>query len=149
MNVEKKYIPKKGDIVWIDFDPAAGKEIQKRRPGLVVSRYEFNRKTMFAAICPITSTIKNIPTRYTLPDDIETQGQVVISQLKSLDFTERKLSQIEHLPLKDMAKIDQIIEYIFSLKPFTKKLLFMKKKTLKKPLTFLDKGSRIYRAKTI
>ncbi|MDG4633902.1 type II toxin-antitoxin system PemK/MazF family toxin, partial [Enterococcus faecalis] len=26
---------------------------------------------------------------------------------------ERKLSQIEHLPLKDMAKIDQIIEYIF------------------------------------
>lgn len=113
MNVEKKYIPKKGDIVWIDFDPAAGKEIQKRRPGLVVSRYEFNRKTMFAVICPITSTIKNIPTRYTLPDDIETQGQVVISQLKSLDFTERKLSQIEHLPLKDMAKIDQIIEYIF------------------------------------
>ena len=68
---------------------------------------------MFVAICPITSTIKNIPTRYTLPDDIETQGQVVISQLKSLDFTERKLSQIEHLPLKDMAKIDQIIEYIF------------------------------------
>lgn len=113
MNVEKKYIPKKGDIVWIDFDPAAGKEIQKRRPGLVVSRYEFNRKIMFAVICPITSTIKNIPTRYTLPDDIETQGQVVISQLKSLDFTERKLSQIEHLPLKDMAKIDQIIEYIF------------------------------------
>ncbi|EJR9794838.1 type II toxin-antitoxin system PemK/MazF family toxin [Enterococcus faecalis] len=113
MNVEKKYIPKKGDIVWIDFDPAAGKEIQKRRPGLVVSRYEFNWKTMFAVICPITSTIKNIPTRYTLPDDIETQGQVVISQLKSLDFTERKLSQIEHLPLKDMAKIDQIIEYIF------------------------------------
>ena len=113
MNVEKKYIPKKGDIVWIDFDPAAGKEIQKRRPGLVVSRYEFNRKTMFAVSCPITSTIKNIPTRYTLPDDIETQGQVVISQLKSLDFTERKLSQIEHLPLKDMVKIDQIIEYIF------------------------------------
>ena len=68
---------------------------------------------MFAVICPITSTIKNIPTRYTLPDDIETQGQVVISQLKSLDFTERKLSQIEHLPLKEMAKIDQIIEYIF------------------------------------
>ncbi len=68
---------------------------------------------MFAVICPITSTIKNIPTRYTLPDDIETQGQVVNSQLKSLDFTERKLSQIEHLPLKDMAKIDQIIEYIF------------------------------------
>ncbi|EQB4806945.1 type II toxin-antitoxin system PemK/MazF family toxin, partial [Enterococcus faecalis] len=40
MSDEKKYIPKKGDIVWIDFDPSAEKEIQKRRPGLVVSRYE-------------------------------------------------------------------------------------------------------------
>ncbi|MGK0552851.1 type II toxin-antitoxin system PemK/MazF family toxin [Enterococcus faecalis] len=113
MSDKQKYIPKKGVIVWIDFDPSAGKEIQKRRPDLVVSRYEFNRKTMFAVICPITSTIKNIPTRYALPDKMETHGQVVISKLKTLDFTERRLSQIEHLPLKDIAKIDQIIEYIF------------------------------------
>jgi mRNA interferase MazF len=113
MTDEKNYIPKNGDIVWIDFDPSASKEIQKRRPGLVVSRYEFNRKTLFAVVCPITSTVRNIPTRYTLPEDLDTQGQVVISQLKSLDFRIRNLSQIEHLPLQDMAKIDQIIEYIF------------------------------------
>ncbi|MBM7710621.1 mRNA interferase MazF [Enterococcus xiangfangensis] len=93
MTEERNYIPKKGDIVWINFDPSAGKEIQKRRPGLVVSRYEFNRKTMFAVICPITSTIKQLPTRYTLPDEAETTGQVLISQLKSLDFKERKLKK--------------------------------------------------------
>ncbi|EMF0060861.1 type II toxin-antitoxin system PemK/MazF family toxin [Enterococcus hirae] len=110
---ERKYIPKKGDIVWIDFDPSAGKEIQKRRLGLIISRYEFNRKTMFAVICPITSTIKKLPTRYSLPEDLDTNGQVLISQLKSLDFKERKLKKIEILPLQDMAKIDQIIEYIF------------------------------------
>lgn len=110
---ERSYIPKKGDIVWIDFDLSAGKEIQKRRLGLVVSRYEFNRKTMFAVICPITSTIKNLPTRYSLPEDLDINGQVIISQLKSLDFKERKLKKIENLPLKDTAKIDQIIEYIF------------------------------------
>lgn len=113
MAKETPYIPKKGDIVWIDFDPSAGKEIQKRRPGLVVSRYEFNRKTMFAVICPITSTIKNFPTRYTLSERMETKGQVIISQLKSLDYNVRKLKLIEHLPLQDMAKIDQVLEYIF------------------------------------
>lgn len=113
MTEEKIYVPKKGDIVWIDFDPFAGKEIQKRRPGLVVSRYEFNRKTLFAVICPITSTIRNLPTRYSLPNDLDTTGQILISQLKSLDFKERKLKKIESLPLQDMAKIDQIIEYIF------------------------------------
>ena len=113
MTEEKIYVPKKGDIVWIDFDPSAGKEIQKRRPGLVVSRYEFNRKTLFAVICPITSTIRNLPTRYSLPNDLDTTGQILISQLKSLDFKERKLKKIESLPLQDMAKIDQFIEYIF------------------------------------
>lgn len=113
MTEEKIHIPKKGDIVWINFDPSAGKEIQKRRLGLIVSKYEFNRKTLFAIICPITSTIRNIPTRYTLPEELETTGQVLISQLKSLDFRVRNLKQIEHLPLQDMAKIDQIIEYIF------------------------------------
>ena len=46
------------DIVWVNFDPSSGNEIKKRRPGLVVSRYEFNRSTLFAVICPITSTIK-------------------------------------------------------------------------------------------
>lgn len=113
MSEDKNYIPKKGDIVWIDFDPLIGNEIQKRRPGLVVSRYEFNRKTMFAVICPITSTIKNLPTRYSLPEDLDTNGQVLISQLKSLDFKKRKLKKVENLPLQDMAKIDQIIQYIF------------------------------------
>ena len=95
MSENKIYVPKKGDIVWIDFDPSVGKEIQKRRPGLVVSRYDFNRKTMFAVICPITSTMKSLPTRYTLPNELDTKGQILISQLQ------------------DMAKIDQIIEYIF------------------------------------
>ncbi|MGL9750087.1 type II toxin-antitoxin system PemK/MazF family toxin [Enterococcus sp. DIV0170] len=113
MTEKINYIPKKGDIVWIDFDPSAGKEIQKRRPGLVVSRYDFNRRTLFAVICPITSTVKNIPTRYSLLEELDTKGQVIISQLKSLDFKVRKLKKIENLPIQDMAKIDQIIEYIF------------------------------------
>ena len=31
-----EYIPEAGDIVWIDFDPQKGNEIQKRRPALVI-----------------------------------------------------------------------------------------------------------------
>ncbi|MGG5308321.1 MazF family toxin-antitoxin system, toxin component [Enterococcus pernyi] len=113
MSEDKNYIPKKGDIVWIDFDTSKGNETENKRTGLVVSRYEFNRKTMFVVICPITSTVKNLPTRYSLPDDLDTNGQVLISQLKSFDFKERKLKKIETLPLQDMAKINQIIQYIF------------------------------------
>lgn len=111
--IESPYIPQKGDIVWINFDPSAGKEIQKRHPGLVVSRYDFNRRTQFAVICPITSTFKNMPTRYTLPSENKINGQVIISQLKSFDFVTRRIVYADHISREHMAKIDQIIEYIF------------------------------------
>ncbi|WP_317912690.1 type II toxin-antitoxin system PemK/MazF family toxin [Carnobacterium maltaromaticum] len=113
MSENEKYIPNKGDIVWIDFDPSFGQEIQKRRSGLVVSRYDFNRKTRFAVICSITSTIKDLPTRYSLPNEVDINGQVLISQFKSLDFNSRNLVLADHLPVQDMAKINQLIEYIF------------------------------------
>lgn len=54
-----------------------------------------------------------MPTRYTLPEEIEIQGQVIISQLKSLDFVSRKIEFADRLPVKDISKIDQVIEYIF------------------------------------
>lgn len=110
---DKTYIPKKGDLVWIDFDPSAGSEMQKRRPGLVVSKEGFNRKTRFAVVCPITSTIRKLPTHYTLPDSLEIQGQIVISQLKSLDYAQRNAQFFERLPVEHIAHIDQVIDYIF------------------------------------
>lgn len=108
-----KYIPKHGDIVWIDFDLSAGQEIQKRRPALVISKYNFNKATMFAVVCPITSTIKQSAIRYTLPKDLEISGQILIPQLKSLDFTKRNIQFIEKLPVADLTKVNQIVNYIF------------------------------------
>lgn len=109
----KKYIPKKGDIVWLDFDPSAGMEIQKRRPALVVSQTQFNFRTSFAVVCPITSTMKKNPTRYTLSPDMKTKGQIVIHQLKAVDFSIRQIEFIEKINEADMNMIDQVIGYIF------------------------------------
>lgn len=110
---ERNYIPKKGDIVWIDSDPSIGNESQKKCLGLVVSRYEFNRKTMFAVICPITSTIKNLPTHYSLPEDLDTNGQVLISQLKSLDFKERRLKKLRTYHYKIWPKLIKSLNIFF------------------------------------
>ena len=42
--VKKKYIPKCSDVVWTDFDPAAGHEQMGKRPALVLSPAPFNKK---------------------------------------------------------------------------------------------------------
>lgn len=56
MKVE--YIPQKQDIIWIDFDTSIGKEIQNRRPVLVISSQKYSRATGFVAVCPITQVQK-------------------------------------------------------------------------------------------
>lgn len=36
------YIPKQGDIIYLDFDPQSGYEQKGRRPAVVISNNTFN-----------------------------------------------------------------------------------------------------------
>lgn len=89
------YIPQRGDIVTLDFDPSAGQEIMKRRPAFVISRKLFNQHTGFAIVAPITSTIRGMKLEVVLPDHLSIQGSVLIHQLKSLDYKQRKVVFVE------------------------------------------------------
>ena len=102
------YIPDKGDIVLLDFDPSAGKEIMKRRPAFVISRKPFNAHTGFTVVAPITRTIRGMKLEVILPKNISTLGAILIHQIKSVDFRRRKLQLIEHAP-------DEITETVTAL----------------------------------
>ena len=67
----------------------------KRRPAFVLSKRIFNEHTGFAVVAPITSTIRNMQLEVVLPDDMVTTGSVMVHQLKSLDFEDRKAKLIE------------------------------------------------------
>lgn len=54
-------IPQQRDIVFIDFDPSLDKEIQKPRLAVVVTNHEFNKRTGFCYVCPISSTKRKAP----------------------------------------------------------------------------------------
>ncbi len=81
--------PDRGDIVWLSFDPSAGREQQDRRPALVLSPKIYNKKTNLALICPITKKQKGYPFEVLLPDSLEVSGVVLSDQLKSLDWKSR------------------------------------------------------------
>jgi mRNA interferase MazF len=42
--VSKKYVPERGDIVWLDFNPQTGHEQKGKRPAIVISPKEYNEK---------------------------------------------------------------------------------------------------------
>lgn len=107
------YNPKQGDIILIDFNPSVGREIQKRRPAIVVSSDYYNAVTGFVAVCPITSTKKNnfIP----LDDSHITHGYVNAFQMKTLDYTnpQREVRFLEQATLTEIGQVAQIVDMIF------------------------------------
>ena len=48
------YVPERGDAIWLEFDPRAGREQAGRRPAVVLSHAADNLKMSLAIICPLT-----------------------------------------------------------------------------------------------
>ncbi len=108
------YVPDKGDIVLLDFDPSSGKEIMKRRPAFVISRKMFNEHTGFAVVAPITSTVRGIKLEVVLSEKLSTQGAILIHQVKSLDFSNRQVKFIEKAPQAIIDKATELAKVIIS-----------------------------------
>lgn len=92
------YCPKRGDVVWVSFNPQAGHEQAGHRPALVISPQSYNRKVGLAVICPITSQIKGYPFEVRIPTGLKASGAVLSDQVKSVDWKARKASLLCCLP---------------------------------------------------
>ena len=82
--------PDRGDLVWVSLNPQAGHEQAGRRPALVVSPAEYNRRVGLALMCPITSKAKGYPFEVSLPSNLKISGVVLSDQVKSLDWRARE-----------------------------------------------------------
>jgi mRNA interferase MazF len=74
----------------VEFDPQTGYEQAGRRPALVLSPAEYNRKVGLVVECPITNEQKGYPWEAEIPDNPMVLGVVLADQVKSLDRKQRK-----------------------------------------------------------
>lgn len=86
---EERYVPRRGDVVWITLTPQAGHEQAGRWPAVVLSPGEYNRKVGLAILCPITSQVKGYPFEVLIPAGLPVRGVVLADQVKSLDWRAR------------------------------------------------------------
>ena len=96
------YVPNRGDIVHLEFDPASGREMNGLHLGLVLSGKVFNQQGL-AMICPVSqgaaASARTYGTIVTLMGaGTDTQGAVHCHQLKSLDWRERRVRFKETVP---------------------------------------------------
>jgi mRNA interferase MazF len=100
-----KYVPERGDIVKLNFDPPLGREQAGYRPALIITRQPFNRSTQLALVCPITSKIKGLNLEVILPEGLITRGVVLTFQVKTIDWQRQQVKFIESLPAEIMEEV--------------------------------------------
>lgn len=111
--VKGRYIPDRGDIVWLDFNPVLGHEQGGRRPALVLSPKKYNIKTEMALCCPVTKSIKGYSFEVEISIGKE-KSAILVDQLRSLCWFDRnchflmKVSESQLLEIQD--KVFELIE---------------------------------------
>lgn len=86
-----------GDVVEFDFAPSLGHEPTGRRPGLVVSCYDFNVSTSMTLVCPITTVNNGFPLHLAIPEIDERYGWVALEQVRAYDLESRRAEVLAHL----------------------------------------------------
>ncbi|MGX6960232.1 MAG: type II toxin-antitoxin system PemK/MazF family toxin [Rickettsia endosymbiont of Pentastiridius leporinus] len=100
------------DILLISLDPSKGAEIQKTRPCLVISPNEMNKYINTLIIAPMTSTIKNYPTRVAVTFDGK-KGSIVLDQIRTIDKS-RIVKRLGVLDNETINLVFKTLEKIFT-----------------------------------
>ena len=109
------YLPHKGDVVTIDFDPSSGSEIRKRRPALVISNSRYAAMTGLAVVCPITHAQNNRLRQTGLLVAIENQqvdGVVNPLQFHTFDYCARQMKYVTQLDQDSLRQVIQVVRDI-------------------------------------
>ena len=103
---------KRFDIFLVNLDPTVGYEIKKTRPSVIISPNEMNKYLSTVIIAPLTTKIRNYPTRIKC-EVLGKKGQIVLDQIRTIDKIRlvKKLSKIDK---EIQIKIINLLQEMFS-----------------------------------
>lgn len=108
-NMVEKYIPKQGDICYMDFSPTKGHEQTGLRPVVVISKETYNRYTNMVVLCPISSNSKPFVAHYKLNSTKKIFGSVLCEHIRSVDYRARNLYFVEKIDEEDLREVIDIV----------------------------------------
>jgi len=100
------------EIYYINLDPTIGHEIKKTRPCVIISPDEMNHNISTVIIAPITSKLRNYPTRISCRIEGK-QGQIVLDQIRTVDKV-RLIKKIDTLSKSAQIKVVSILQEMFA-----------------------------------
>lgn len=109
MVATRAYIPDRGDIVWLDFNPVRGHEQGGRRPALIVSSERYNAKSGLALVCPVTSQVKEYPFEVAFKTKT-VQGVILADQIRGADWKQRRAEKIGVVSEAVIAEVQKYVK---------------------------------------
>jgi mRNA interferase MazF len=100
------------DVYWIDLNPTKGNEINKKRPCVVISPNEMNKHLNTIIVAPLTSTVKNYPTRVHVSIG-KKEGQIALDQIRSIDKI-RLSNKMDSLKKNTIKNVKEILTEMFT-----------------------------------
>ena len=101
------------EVHLISLDPTKGSEIRKTRPCIVISPDEMNKHIKTVIIAPMTSTIKNYPTRVTTTFQ-GNKGQIVLDQIRTVDKS-RLIKNLGSISSSAEEKVLRVLQEMFAM----------------------------------
>ena len=105
-------MPVAGEIVWLSFDPQAGREQAGHRPAVVLSPAAYNAKTSLMVCCPMSTQIKNYPFEVLIAGP--NPSAVLADQVKSLDWRKRRARRKGAISASELAEVRAKIRALIS-----------------------------------
>lgn len=75
----------RGDVYWVNFDPAVDSEIQKKRPAVIVSNNLNNMYMQRVQVLPVTSNVSRVYPCEALVQIRGKQGKALADQITTVD----------------------------------------------------------------
>lgn len=104
------WVPDAGDIIWLEFDPQAGREQSVHRPAVVLSPARYNAKAGMIICCPTTTRVKNYPFEVALTG--EPASVVLADQVRSLDWRARHARRKGQVTVQQLEAIRQRVRLL-------------------------------------
>ncbi|HSW93244.1 MAG TPA: type II toxin-antitoxin system PemK/MazF family toxin [Gammaproteobacteria bacterium] len=104
----------RGDVYWVDLNPAKGSEINKKRPCVIVSATPINRARNTVIVIPLSTAAKPRPPIVVQVKCMDKQVSAVCDQIRTVDKT-RLAEQAGNLSDHDMDILDDSLRQVLSL----------------------------------
>ena len=104
----------RGEVWWVEFDPAVGSEICKTRPGIIVSNNSANRNLSRVVVVPLTSSTERLYPGEARVSVAGNESKAMADQIMTADKVRMK-SKIGELSKADMLAVEHALRVQLAL----------------------------------